>query len=560
MTGAWPRVAIWGFSVAALALLFWVPSATPQSASVRFEDVTASSGLTGGLAEEWGMLAVADYDGDGWDDLYVGHHGIYGMAGVMGSLTWPRGGQLFHNAGNSTFTDQTGLLPLVTEETEHRHQAVWCDIDRDGREDLIIGTGFDDDRDAVGNRDLWLHNDGGTFTEIARSLGTEDWHSKVYALTCFDADRNGWPDVLTLQAPQPAIGRGQLHHLWMNYGGRFVEEASKRGLAMTADQAKRPYAIDCVDFNRNGGPSCIGTGNNYTYWLLNTGAGRFRLLTGVYEPIADLSPYLHDAAWADFNGDGLLDVAIVDTFQANGNSIVKVHCNNGSQAIEPNRTDGLRPCWFAPIRFGVNFSGDPRSLAVGDFDNDGFPDMFLTRVGGLLVDGRGAKGPDYLFVNNGAGQFTEMAAPAGVTGPVGSRSGGGGAAVIDFDRDGRLDFVVGYNGLYGPGPFKLYRNVTSNGHAWVGFVLRAPLVLGAWVEIRACGRRQVEQLTARTGWLAQDSRNIHFGLGQCAGPVAVTVRWPQGGQTQTSVAPSAYYILTPSGTGSSPTPLPPSDR
>jgi hypothetical protein len=409
----------------------------------------------------------------------------------------------------------------------------------------------------VGNRDLWLRNEGGKgFTEVAQSLGTEDWQSKVYGLTCFDADRNGWPDILTLQASQHAIGVGQLHHLWMNYGEKFTEEANKRGLVMPADQAKRPYAIDCVDFNGSGWPSCIGTGNNYTYWLLNTD-GRFRALTGAYEPIADLSPYLHDAAWADFNGDGRLDVAIVDTFDARGNSVLKVHCNNGSRATDVGHADGLRNCWNAPITHQVNFTGDPRSLAVGDFDNDGSADMFLTHEGGLVIKGRSAKGPDYLFMNSGSATFTEVGAAAGVAGPVGTREGGGGAAVIDYDRDGRLDLVVGYNALYSPGPFRLYRNVTANGNSWIGFVLRGPQILGASVEAQACGRTWRQDVTARTGWLAQDSRNIHVGLGRCAGPVSVVVHWPGGPQTTASVAAGSYYLL--SSAGGAPAPLPPAN-
>jgi len=549
MTTPRARVTVWRYCAAALVLLSWTSQAIPQPATVRFDNATDAAGLHTGLAEEWGMIAVADYDGDGWDDVYIGHHGMFGMGDVMGSHTWPRGGQLFRNTRQGGFEEQTELLPLVTEETEHRHQVVWCDIDRDGDEDLIIGTGFDDSRDAVGNRDLWLRNDGNRFTEIAQALGVEDRLSKVFAITCFDLDANGWPDVLTLQAPQASIGRGQLHHLWMNYGGRFVEEANRRGLVMPANQAKTPYAIDCADFNRTGYPSCIGTGNNYSYWLLNIGRA-FRWLTGVYEPIADLSPYLHDGAWADFNGDGLLDAAVVDTFNNRGNSIVKVHCNNGSQSVAINHADGLRLCWTSSVAFGVNFASaasEPGSLAVGDFDNDGSPDLFVTRDRGLVTSGRAAKGPDYLFMNNGAAQLSEMAQAAGVAGPVGARVGGGGVAVIDYDRDGRLDLIVGYNAMHHPGPFRLYRNVTTNNYKWVGFILRAPQPLGAWISIEACGRRRDHQLSARTGWLAQDSRNVHFGLGDCSGPVSVTVRWPGGRQAEAAVAAGAYHIITTTG-------------
>jgi hypothetical protein len=160
-------------------------------------------------------------------------------------------------------------------------------------------------------------------------------------------------------------------------------------------------------------------------------------------------------------------------------------------------------------------------------------------------------------MNSGSATFTEVGAAAGVAGPVGTREGGGGAAVIDYDRDGRLDLVVGYNALYSPGPFRLYRNVTANGNSWIGFVLRGPQILGASVEAQVCGRTWRQDVTARTGWLAQDSRNIHVGLGRCAGPVSVVVHWPGGPQTTASVAAGSYYLL--SSAGGAPAPLPPAN-
>src|SRR5207249_1274465 len=75
----------------------------------------------------------------------------------------------------------------------------------------------------------------------------------------------------------------------------------------------------------------------------------------------------------------------------------------------------------------VEGSGYGMGVTVGDFDNDGFPDIFLTNFG-----------PNQLYRNNGNGTFTDVTARAGVSGSTWSA----GAAFLDFDRDGLLDLYV----------------------------------------------------------------------------------------------------------------------
>lgn len=528
-------------STCVLALLIGVPvgaQPTPVPPPVQFQEVTASLGVVplcidltqvskGG---DWCAISVADFNGDGWDDVVLDTHpGIH----------W------YKNNQNSTFTKiASPLPPVIPDITEHRHVLVWCDIDQDGREDLIVGTGFLSPLRV----NLWMRNNGdGTFTDIAPALGTSDPGSNDWSITCFDADKDGRLDVLQSRAAQH-IANDLSNHLWMSNGVTFTQQAYDRGLnkntgAPAGRNHGRPYAADCADFNRTGFIDCIQTGNNFGQWLINTGGGMFLWRTGAYEPMVDLSPYLHDGQFYDFNGDGLLDAAIVDSFTTKGvgdNAPLRVHCNNGSQALGfgGRPLDGLRNCWKTPELFNT----DPRSLAVGDFDNDGWPDAFLTRQPMGVV----TKQPDWLWMNDGSGTpfFTDKAAVAGVAGPVGTKVGGGGAAIIDYDRDGRLDLIVGYQALYYPGPFKLYRNISPVKN-WVGFMLTGPMTIGTWIEATACGRRQVHQLTARTGWLSQDSRNVHFGLGDCPGPISVMITWPSGVTRTVEYAANFYYIVTP---------------
>jgi hypothetical protein len=122
-------------------------------------------------------------------------------------------------------------------------------------------------------------------------------------------------------------------------------------------------------------------------------------------------------------------------------------------------------------------------------------------------------------------------------------------AAIDFDLDGRVDLIIACAGLYAPGPYRVFRNVTVNSNDWVGFTLQSPRKLGAWITVTYCGRTQVQQLTARTGWWHQDSRHVHFGLGYCGGSphVQVTIAWPDGATISGSLNPRHYYVASEAG-------------
>lgn len=520
----------------------FVPALHAQSPPLGFADVTAQVGVNaasaldptlGRATGDWNAIAVGDYDGDGRDDLLLNTH---------------PGFKLYRNQGNGTFVQAPFSLPAVVQNyNDHRHLLLWCDIDTDGDDDLIIGTGFD----SATRVNLWMRNNGdGTFSNVASALRVEDPGSNDWAATCADLDRNGWPDVLFLRQGQDMTSAVQ--RLWMNYAMTFREEAQSRGF--TERGSGRPYAAAFADISGDGYPEGALVGNNENFWALNRGDATFLLTTGVYEPIGSLSPYLHDAEAADFNGDGLLDWVILDTFGAQGNPIVSMYCGNGRFDTRPIYANGWDFCWRSAQTAGGAL--EPRSIAAGDFDNDGDVDFFATRAGGLKIDARTAKGQDYLYVNDGTGKFTESIASVPILRQFErTRVGAGGAAVIDYDLDGRLDLVVGYNMLYAPGPFRVYRNVSPQRN-WVGFILRAPLILGANVELNACGRRQIRQVTAATGWLAQDSRNVHFGLGTCQVPARVVVRWPNGAVTDRTVTAGEYYVLSAPG-GGTPSPATP---
>jgi len=187
----------------------------------------------------------------------------------------------------------------------------------------------------------------------------------------------------------------------------------------------------------------------------------------------------------------------------------------------------------------------PWGIATGDFDNDGFEDVFVPTGMGYPF----YYWPNYLLMNEGDGTFRDRAGELGIEPPPGgpylpekirgrpaaksSRS----AAVADFDGDGRLGIVV--NNFNGPPYFFKNRFPRKN---WVAFRLRGTRsnrdAIGAVVRLYRRSSGPVSRLGGREvltraglgacGYLAQSSRTLHFGLGERADIDRVEITWPSG--------------------------------
>jgi len=126
-------------------------------------------------------------------------------------------------------------------------------------------------------------------------------------------------------------------------------------------------------------------------------------------------------------------------------------------------------------------------------------------------------------------------------------TGGGGAAVIDFDRDGRLDLVVGYTpwfrGAVGIERIRVYRNITPNAGNWIGLIVQGRRALGAMVTFEACGKTHYRQVTPGTHHLAQNTRAVHVGLGSCTNRVLAKIEWSDGSVERTWLDRNRYYVV-----------------
>lgn len=561
--------------LAVLCALWLTVAPTPVSAQVvalRFQNVTGHAGINT-TAPDWGFSAVGDIDGDGWDDLLLNFH---------------PGVHFYKNSRDGTFIRVIpGGIPPASEATKHRHIFAFCDIDADGKEDLIIGTGIrgpddvDPHQQPRSSEDLWLKNVSTpaaagvpgvfAFQDMTAAWGTKNLGSNVTAIGCFDADNDGKLDVLMMESQtfDRAWDATFPHYgLYLNrLPVGFVKEPSRMHLEPGSGVIPREtivtYSVDCADLIRGDrAQDCIVGANQHTRWVVQgfdpyrdplyfPANGTFYVSQGdeVPQHLASLGSYNFEVAVADFNGDGRLDIARAD-YNAVG---LIVQCGNTAGGGAPTRV-----CYSRIL--GERRKGRIEALALGDFDNDGDVDIFATVFGEQSREGRQIDAPDMFFRNNGPDargnpRFTQMAASVGLAGPfVGNfETGAGTASVIDYDLDGRLDLVIGYT----EGsqfeehrrPILLYRNVSTGGNAWIGLKLRPVGIasLGAKVDARIQGGVwRTSFLTPRTGWLSQDSRNVHIGLGpvtSLAGPVEVRITWPNGAVQTVALPAGAYHTV-----------------
>jgi hypothetical protein len=352
-----------------------------QKPDSTFEDWTAKAGLQGA---GYGMgVAVADYDNDGHEDIYVTAYG---------------GNQLFHNNGDGTFTDVTQKAGVAGSGWST--SAAWIDLDGDGKLDLVVARYIQWDWDDIwcgerreGYRSychpdsfqpismLVYHNDGnGVFTEEAHSLGL-DKPAKALGLAMADYDHDGHPGLFVANDSMEEF----LFH--RKPTGGYDEVGLEAGVAVDADG--RTYAgmgVDFSDYNNDGLPDLLVTDlANQKYSLYrNAGDGTFSYESYVTGVAA--STLLH-SGWGlrfmDYDNDGWKDLLIaqghdLDTIEK---TYPQLHYREAPMLLR--NVEGKKFIDVGPASgevFAQRWAG--RGMAVGDINNDGRLDAVITENGG----------------------------------------------------------------------------------------------------------------------------------------------------------------------------------
>lgn len=256
------------------------------------------------------------------------------------------------------------------------------------------------------------------FREVGREAGVAK-AGDAGAVAWFDFDGDGDEDLFVAN-----LGKDKLYR---NDGGTFAK-AKRAGIGSGAIS----FGVAIGDYDNDGLLDVFVANQQAANALYrNTGGGRFSDVTRE-AGVGGGGVGSYSAAWADFDRDGLLDL-----FVANGSQLA-----GARDFLYRNLGDGR----FAEVGERAGITGADRSLgcAWGDYDGDGWPDLFVANFGER----------NRLYRNRGDGTFDDRATPAGVAGPA----NGAGGAWGDFDNDGRLDLYV-VNTNSGDDEDRLYRNV-----------------------------------------------------------------------------------------------------
>jgi len=449
-----------------------------QKPDGTFEDVTEKAGLAGS-GYDMGV-AVADYDNDGYEDLYVTGYG---------------GNHLYHNNGNGTFTDVTAASG--TGGDGWSTSAAWIDLDNDGLLDLVVLRYMDwkfteiwcgEHRDgyrAYCHPDLFkpvsalvFHNDGnGHFTEEAAKVGLAN-PGKGLGIAIADYDHDGHMDIFV-------ANDSMMEFLYHNKGnGTFEEEGLTAGIAVDGDG--RTYAgmgVVFSDFTNNSHPGLFVTdlaNQKYAFYENNN--------DGSFSYSSDLSGVsratLMHSGWGisalDYDNDGWKDLII-----AQGHDIDNIELTfptlHYKEPMLLLRNDGGKSFTDVSAQSGGPFhqAWVGRGLATGDIWNDGHVDVVVTTN----------DGPAYILRNVTSTPNHWLGVKL-----VGHRS----------DRDG----------------------------------------IGAEIKISTSAGMQMETVSTAGGYLSANDRRVHFGLGLDKEAKTVEVRWPSGTlQTLKNVAGDRFIEI-----------------
>jgi hypothetical protein len=459
-----------------------------------FTDVSAKAGVQN---DRWGYgCSVADYDNDGWPDIYIGNYGK---------------NRLYHNNNDGTFTDVAEKAGVALGNWSPG--SAWGDYDGDGLLDLYVTGYVHFDRDNLpisgtkavgfasclyrganvncgprglkGEPDHLFHNNGdGTFTDVTVKAGVEDKNNYYgFAAIFLDINGDGKPDLVVGNDSEP-------NYLYINKGdGTFDDQSYISGFALNKDGREiASMGIAAGDYENNGLIDFFVTdfGDDYKVLYHNDGDASF---TDVSYKAGVAQTTIPFVGWGDgfldYDNDGWLDLFMV----------------NGHVYPEVDQRD-----------WGTTFAERPLL-----FHN--VPDL---------------KGRKFEYVPPVKGSGLAVVIPAR------------GAAFGDLFNDGKIDVII--NPI--DGPPTLLRNVNKDHHHWVEIGLvggsKSPRdATCATVYLKANGMRMRQDVLASGSYISSNDRRLHFGLGDATDAGMAEIHWPSGAREMVKLpAEDRIYTIT----------------
>lgn len=343
-----------------------------------FQDVTKKAGVEG---EGYGMgVSIGDYNNDGYPDIFVSNYGP---------------NELFRNDGNGTFTNVTKKAG-VSGGNECTAGAAWFDYDGDSFLDLYVGNylyydpdykyfyapdGFPGPMAYDAQKDILYHNNSdGTFNDVTEKLGITDLDGRAMGVGVADMDEDGYVDVYV-------ANDHTLNYLWHNEKGTgFNNIGIMSGTAFSqGGEAAVSMSIDFADYTGDGLLDMFVSDDTYCSLYQNRGNGLYSdegISSGISMAAAQFVGW--SSSFFDYDNDG--DADITKT-----NGALKHLYGQESQVFE---NDGSGKFTDVSLKLGDYFNKEyvGRGSCIGDYDNDGDLDLFVTNLNDRCVLLRNNKG------------------------------------------------------------------------------------------------------------------------------------------------------------------------
>jgi len=432
-----------------------------------FTEVTGRAGVTG---EGYSMgAAAADYDNDGWTDLYV--------TGVNRNI-------LYHNNRDGTFTDVTekaGVTGIFGGKKLWSVSAAWIDYDNDGLLDLFVTNYLEwsPENSRVcgllgkrlscppslykGESNILYHNNGdGTFTDVSAASGIAECIGKGMGVAIADYDGDGWTDIFV-------ANDNERNFLFKNRRGQGFDEVGVESFVAYTDDGVpvSSMGVDFRDWSNSGRPGLFVTA---------LGGETFPLFRNEDRKIFTMATYESGIGFASFKMSG----------------------------------------WGAGIY---------------DFDNDGYKDLFSANShvseNADVNPQQQYRQPNSVFQNLRNATFQDVSAEAGPA--VRLRAAHRGAAFGDLDNDGKVDVVISAIGS----PAELLYNTSTGGNHWIAIetVGTKSNRDGIGTRIKLTGESglvQYNEVTTAGSYASSSDKRAHFGLGRDSLVKEIELRWPSG--------------------------------
>jgi hypothetical protein len=430
-----------------------------------FTDVTEKAGVQG--AGYSIGAAAADFDNDGWTDLYV--------TGINRNI-------LYHNNGDGTFTDVTeraGVSGTSNGKKMLSISAAWVDYDNDGRLDLFVTNYLDWTPQnskvcgPVGKRlscppslypgqpNILYHNNGdGTFTDVSQEMGIAGHIGKGMGVAIADYHGDGWMDIFV-------ANDNERNFLFRNRKGKGFDE-----LGVEAS----------VAYNEDG------------------------------VPVSSMGVDFRD--WRNDGNPGLFVTAL-------GGETFPLFRNEGSGLFQVDTYD-------AKIGF-PSFKMSGWGAGIYDFDNDGYKDLFSANS--HVSENAGLNPQQYyrqrnaVFLNLKNGTFADLSTRAGLTDVAAHR----GCAFGDLNNDGKVDIVI--SAIGSPAELLYNTSPSSNHWIAIQTIGVRSNRDGIGTRIKLTGKSgsvQYNHVTTAGSYASSSDKRVHFGLGADIVVKEIELRWPSG--------------------------------